>query len=825
MIARVNILRISACFLVLGVRCAGAGGVDAARALVERILPGRSPEFTIEIIPPADGGRDVYEIDARDGRAVLRGNSPVSIASALNRYLGDGKWGHVSRCGSRLALPRPLPAPAWTGRVESPFLIRFAYNYCTLSYTFAWADEKTWERELDQLALHGYNAALVIAGAEQSGLDTLTAFGYTPEEARAWLVWPSHQAWQQMSNMERFGGAVPASVIDRRRQLGAFIVRRMRELGMEPVLPGFYGIVPTDFGGRHPEARVLPQGSWAGGFKRPALLHPEDPLFPRMADAFHAAQQKYFGPVKYWSADPFHEGGNAQGVDLAAAGKAIQAAQLRSNPDSVWVLQAWGENPKFPMLDAIDKNRALVIDLGCEMKESWRKSQAFHHTPWLWSIIMNFGGNQGMDCRFEAVPGLLPRALADPARGRMCGVAITPEGIDTLPFIWDLAGEQNWKSGASDFHEWGERYFYKRYGVCTPEMLGGLAHIAEAVGFCPVGQMPHNTVLCARPSLNSKLRARAWGTTEIPYSPASMLEGWKSLLWAPEATARSDAYRYDIVDIGRQVLGDYAKILHRRLIAADRKGDLDALRKVRVEMLGLCDDLDTLLSTRREFLLGAWLSAARSWGATETERAGAEWNARMLVTTWGDQTSNLNDYSAREWAGLMKRFYRPRWERFLDALIRAREAGHALDEEAIRRDIAAAELSWTRETDAFPSEPSGNALEIARKMFEKYGPPIRRAVHEPDSSFLPARAEDFTGAWSYPVRGRTYMRIFHPNGTADLLISGKDTPFFKDFRWTVEKNMLVLRKPNGDLRERHALTDADTMVFTVEKWGPAKRQR
>ena len=239
---------------------------DAALALIERCLPGRSAEFEIDIIPAAEEGRDVYEVSGNRGRVILRGNTPVSVASALRRYLADGGWGHVSRCGSRIGLPRPLPPPKTSVRVVSPFSLRFAYNFCTLSYTFAWSDIEDWERELDQLALHGYNAALVLAGVEQAWVDTLMQFGYTEAEAREWLVWPSHQAWQQMSNLERFGGTLPPSILRRRLETGQFIVRRMRELGIEPVLAGYYGIVPTDFGQRHPEAAVLGQGGWAGGF-------------------------------------------------------------------------------------------------------------------------------------------------------------------------------------------------------------------------------------------------------------------------------------------------------------------------------------------------------------------------------------------------------------------------------------------------------------------------------------------------------------------------------------------------------------------------------
>lgn len=44
--------------------------------------------------------------------------------------------------------------------------------------------------------------------------------------------------------------------------------------------------------------------------------------------------------------DPFHEGGNAEGVDLSEAGAIITKAMKRANPDAVWVIQGWNENPR-----------------------------------------------------------------------------------------------------------------------------------------------------------------------------------------------------------------------------------------------------------------------------------------------------------------------------------------------------------------------------------------------------------------------------------------------------------------------------------------------
>jgi alpha-N-acetylglucosaminidase len=219
-----------------------------------------------------------------------------------------------------------------------------------------------------------------------------------------------------MSNMEDYGGPVPPSLVDRRLALGRKIVTRMREFGMEPVLQGYYGIVPSDFKSRFPEAKVHPQGMW-GGLKRPDMLDPLDPLFPKVAASFYDAQKRIFGDGHFLAADPFHEGGNLEGIDLAACGQAIIDAMLKSNRSTTWVLQSWLENPRQPMIDALDKSRLLILDLHCEANENWRLRNQFGHTPWLWCTIQNWGGNVGLGGDLDGLRAKPAAALAEAGLG------------------------------------------------------------------------------------------------------------------------------------------------------------------------------------------------------------------------------------------------------------------------------------------------------------------------------------------------------------------------------------------------------------------------
>ena len=61
--------------------------------------------------------------------------------------------------------------------------------------------------------------------------------------------------------------------------------------------------------------------------------------------------------------DPFHEGGNTEGVDLAKTGASIMAAMKKANPKAVWIIQAWQASPREEMIASLNQGDLLVLDL------------------------------------------------------------------------------------------------------------------------------------------------------------------------------------------------------------------------------------------------------------------------------------------------------------------------------------------------------------------------------------------------------------------------------------------------------------------------------
>lgn len=95
---------------------------------------------------------------------VLRGNSGVALASALNWYLKyDGYysvgWGRNGTGNHLPASPVLLPAPT-ARRIVSPAKYRHGPQVCTYGYSYVWYSFEQWQAEIDRWAMWGINLPL-----------------------------------------------------------------------------------------------------------------------------------------------------------------------------------------------------------------------------------------------------------------------------------------------------------------------------------------------------------------------------------------------------------------------------------------------------------------------------------------------------------------------------------------------------------------------------------------------------------------------------------------------------------------------------------------
>ena len=714
-----------------GARAEAATPEEAARGVLQRLLPEAADQFVLETIPP-DQGRDVFEIESLEGKIVVRGTNGVAICSGLNWYWKHLCRCHVSFCGDQLKLPDPLPEVGQKIRRTSPYRYRYCFNYCAFSYTLAWWDWAQWERMIDWMALHGINMPLAVTGQEAVWRNVGRDLGLSDAEMGEFFVGPGYLPFGWMGCIDGWGGPLPDSWIESHRDLGRKIVARQRALGMTPVLQGFTGHVPAAMKEKFPRAKFRRLPSWCK-FPGTWFLDPMDPLFERVGKAFVEEQTRQFGTDHLYASDTFIEMSppSDDPAFLEAMGKAVYGAMKAGDPEATWVMQGWVfyNNPRFwkppqskALLGAVPDARMILLDLFCENRPVWSSTEAFYGKPWVFCVLHNFGGRVGLYGGVRQIADHLAEALASPERGKLSGVGLTMEGFGYNPIVYDFLTEMAWHDDVPEVEAWTPPFVESRYGASLPK-----AHQAWERLLATAYRSPGytGTIVCRRPRLSGTAPA-------VPYDPTELVRAWEELLSCAGDLDEVDTYRYDVVHLARQVLGELAGVAHDDVIDAYRRKDREALAEAGARLLTTIDDLDRLLATRREFLLGTWLADAKRWAANEEEERLYEWNARNLITLWGPPDGVLHDYAQRQWSGLIAGFYRGRWQQFVERLEASLAEGKPFDADGFERDVRQWEDAWTHGTEPYPVEPQGDPVAVSAEMFRKYG----RTVAEPESKSL-----------------------------------------------------------------------------------------
>lgn len=648
------------------------------KELIERIDKGASGKFIIE---QQASPTDFFELDSRNGKVVIRGNNPVSIATGLNWYLKYYAGIHLSWNGMQARLPETLPAVPHKERHETDTDLRYYLNYCTHSYSMAFWDWERWEREIDWMALHGINLPLAITGTECVWLNVLRRLGYPEEEARQFAAGPAFQAWWLMNNLESWGGPNPDSWYADRLELQRKILKRMRQMGMKPVLAGYSGMLPHDARTRL-NLDVADPGLWCG-YRRPAFLQPSDPEFPRIAQIYYTEMTRLFGKADYYSMDPFHEGGDVRGVDLPAAGQAIMDAMKRCNPKATWVVQAWGANPRPAMIRGLKNGDLLVLDLYSESRPQWGDSTSTWHRPegfdghhWLYCMLLNYGGNVGLHGKMQHVIDGYFKARSTRFGQTLRGTGLTMEGIENNPVMYELLCELPWRTEHFTKEEWLKQYVAARYGKHDDRLYNAWLKLAASIYNCPpqsTQQGTHESVFCARPA-DHVYQVSSWSEMSDYYDPHQVIEAARLFLEAAPALEGCDNYEYDLVDIVRQAVAEKARLVRHAMEAARKAGEKELFARSADRFMQLLMVQDSLLATRPEFRLDTWLNRAWNLGHSPQDKALYVWNAKVQVTTWGNRQAadagGLHDYAHKEWSGLLADFYAMRWRLYIDTVTR-----------------------------------------------------------------------------------------------------------------------------------------------------------
>ena len=765
-------------------------------ALVNRIGGnGTDGKFKFVLDPSINSKQETFKLGTEDGKIRIEGTTISAITTGLGWYLNNVahiniSWNSLNEKTvsgdayvdlSKIVLP--LPSKEETHTSDAKY--RYYLNTCTFGYSMTSWTWTRWQQEIDWMALHGINMPLQLVGLEEVWRKFLTMedengnrkYGYDDASAKAFVAGPAFIAWWAMNNLEGWGGTAAGSksgynnlagaggVQDnawyaRQKKLAKQIVDAQRGLGMQPVIPGWSGMVPTNFADKSGFETRGNGGNWAGDFVRPLLLSTNvgKDKYAEIAADYYECLHAVMGESQYYSMDPFHEGG---GAGTMADYEYMYAAMEAAKPGSQWVIQQWqwSATQKYS-LTAVPAGRLIVLDLFSDGSPAFDGYNGYAPQEAVFCAIPNFGGRSGLMGRLQNVTDNYFK-FKGKYEESIKGIGTAPEAIEQTPVTYDLIYQLPWMNGVKpNVAEWVDNYAVSRYGKDNAVVKeawsllrqGPLNYGADGI------QGPVEDVWAARPNLDAN-KASSWGKTLADaggtYTPArrqmlidavyKLIDQEDELKLADGSVYKSN-YMYDLVEFGGAVMADYAYDLLLGIKAAKNAEGTNGATYIarRDAFLQLILDMDAFKGTNLNFRLGKWTQEARD-AAAEVEGATTatpDWyeynNARTIVSTWSSPGTNLNDYSYRSWQGLLKDLYYPRWKHYFDNNCTTAEykffewnwahgMKHSVGQTAISNEpLAKGEAGHT---DSYTREPEGNTVEKAKEILGKYIIPVNNGAY------------------------------------------------------------------------------------------------
>ncbi|XP_021739300.1 alpha-N-acetylglucosaminidase-like isoform X1 [Chenopodium quinoa] len=756
---------------------------NAAKSLLQRLLPSHSSSFIFNIISKdVCGGDSCFRIEnynksSRHGpQIVIKGTTAVEIASGLHWYLKYLCGAHISweKTGGVQMASIPdtgsLPFVKDGGLVmKRPVPWNYYQNVVTSSYSFVWWDWQRWEKEIDWMALQGINLPLAFTGQEAIWQKVFADFIVSKDDLNDFFGGPAFLAWARMGNLHGWGGPLSQNWLDHQLALQKQILSRMLELGMTPVLPSFSGNVPAALRKIYPSSNITRLGNWNTVSGDPRwcctfLLDPSDPLFVKLGEAFIKKQIKEYGDVTdIYNCDTFNE--NSPPTDdptyISSLGAAVYEAMVKGDKYAVWLMQGWlfYSDSKFwkppqmeALLHSVPKGKMVVLDLFAEVKPVWETSSQFYGTPYVWCMLHNFGGNIEMY-------GVLDSISSGPIDARtsesstMVGVGMCMEGIEHNPVVYELMSEMAYRNEKLQLVDWIKTYSHRRYGKAIHQLDTAWEILYHTIYNCTDGIADHNkdyivefpdwdpvnnTVLGGTEnyqnhnSFNSHRSMRhiflnsgpSLPSPHLWYPTEEVIKALRLFLDAGKDLVGSSTYRYDLVDLTRQALSKLANDAYLKAVTAFQHKDLKALDLHSQKFIQLIKDIEKVLASDENFLLGTWLDSAKRLALNPKEMRQYEWNARTQITMWFDTTetnqSKLHDYANKFWSGLLEDYYLPRATTYFNHLRKALQDNEVFKIDVWRREWISYSNKWQSDTKIYPKKRRGDALSIASRMYEKY---------------------------------------------------------------------------------------------------------
>jgi alpha-N-acetylglucosaminidase len=706
--------------------------VIAAEMLVKRVVPQYANAIQFQKI--ANCSADSFFLEWQNNHLVIQGNNVNSMSVGLNYYLKNICLANVSWYKNEgVVVPRNMPILQQSIGLKARCNERFFLNYCTFGYTMPWWGWQEWQWFIDWMALNGINMPLAITGQEAIWYKVWKNFGLSDKQIQSFFTGPAYLPWHRMANIDRWEGPLPMHWINNQLILQKKIVQRERELGMRPVLPAFAGHVPKALSTIFPSAKIHSLGEW-GDFSeqfQSYFLDPFDSLFKPIQKAYLEEQTKLLGTDHIYGADPFNEvtPPSWEPSYLASVANTIYASMLQTDPKAEWLQMSWifyyqrkqwtDERIKA-FLTAVPQGKMTLLDYYCDNTEIWKFTDAFYGQPYIWCYLGNFGGNTMMSGNLKEIEERMENTFQK-GGSNLKGLGSTLEGFGVNPIMYQYVFDKAWSKGPVNVSNWVQNWAKSRYGANNKQVEKAWDILLNTT-YAERAGLGRATLTNARPAFTGY---NTWTTNpQINYNNKDVLKAWYLLLQAPVNEHTPPVYFYDVVNTGRQVLGNYFAVLRDEFSKSYQEHNTIATHKYGQKMLNILSDLDTLLATNQNFLLGSWIASAEKMATTPQEKKYYAQDAKRILTVWGEPGKHLTDYANRAWAGLMQSYYRERWKMFINAVEKNMKYKNTWNQTSFNQLLTNFEANWVENNQQFSAHTVGNTMQVSKHLYEKYAPEI-----------------------------------------------------------------------------------------------------
>lgn len=637
-------------------------------------------------------GKDKFSYQLSGNQLSIQASSGVAACRAFYDFIKANGAGISTWSGKRFSMPTTIVKNSQT-EYTSPYRDHQYFNVVTYGYSTPYWDEARWDKELNWMALHGIDMPLMLVGSEQIYRKVFAElYGTTKEQLDEWEVGPAHLPWMRMGNLagNSFDGPLGDNWHTRQNQLAKHILKRMRELGMKPIVPAFGGFVPKAV------AQKLGSYSETGwdwiptNYKNYRLTPTSDGEFKKIGKKFielwDAEYESSYGEFKYYLSDSFNEMTVPNDeTTLTGYGDQIYAAikEGSGNNDAVWVTQGWefiygsgkwtNGRTSAAKFEALVKNvpdhNFMVLSMSPEYggygNKKWESYNNYGGKEWNHTLLPNMGGKNFWTGKLQDYATTFPNNLKNSGGNANCtGWGMTMEGIEYNETLYELIADMGWEANRTkNLDEWMQQYGKARFGNYNPELQALHTTLRNTVYTSYIDHQ--NFGWQGNGKSNHYYEGGNIGTTNDTF-----FQGFETFFSAEniqkfkDGGKLSEPLRADLIEFAAFYASARISKACTRIIQLNNTGK-------KAEANALIDELEKLMYDMDFALTGHPLYDEAKWEEKAVKLAGADAatqekyrkNARRIVSTWyGNHQGHeaVNDYASRIWAGLIRDYYRPR---------------------------------------------------------------------------------------------------------------------------------------------------------------------